>query len=169
MVETQFCKLRDTSDMFVGRAYSIFHLYYGVCELTYHMVNIQFHIFCGRSKKWRGILPENQFPSFKRPRRSYLNPIRIFTRFFCEILFFCSSYTVPSTIERQKHALEQTQTSRTKACSQVHTIQVHMTSSSLFYFVFCESPTLSSLPLSISGQGLYRRERPAWRSNVGIR
>ena len=77
------------------------------------------------------------------------------------------SYTVPSTIERQKHALRQTQTSRTKACSQVHMIQVHMTSSSLCYFVFGEIPTLNSLPLSISGQDLYRRVRTAWRSNVG--
>ena len=42
-----------------------------------------------------------------------------------------------------------------------------MTSSSLF--VFGEIPTLNSLPLSISGQDLYRRERTAWRSNVGVR
>ena len=27
MVETQLCKLRNASDTFVGRAYSIFHLY----------------------------------------------------------------------------------------------------------------------------------------------
>jgi len=52
---------------------------------------------------------------------------------------------------------------------QVHMIQVHMTSSSLCYFVFGEIPTLNSLPLSISGQDLYRRERTAWRSNVGVR
>ena len=52
---------------------------------------------------------------------------------------------------------------------QVHMIQVHMTFSSLCYFVFGEIPTLNSLPLSISGQDLYRRERTAWRSNVGVR
>ena len=34
MVETQLCKLRGTSDTFVGRAYSVFHTEYGVCELT---------------------------------------------------------------------------------------------------------------------------------------
>ena len=34
MVETQLCKLRGTLDTLVGRAYSIFHLQYGVCELT---------------------------------------------------------------------------------------------------------------------------------------
>ena len=34
MVETQICELRDTSDTFVGRAYSIFHLQCGVCELN---------------------------------------------------------------------------------------------------------------------------------------
>ena len=34
MVETQVRKLRDTSDTFVGRAYSILHLCYGVCELN---------------------------------------------------------------------------------------------------------------------------------------
>ena len=34
MVETQLCKLRDTSDTFVGRAYSILNLQYGVCELN---------------------------------------------------------------------------------------------------------------------------------------
>ena len=34
VVETQLCKLRDTSDAFVGRAYSIFHLQYSVCELN---------------------------------------------------------------------------------------------------------------------------------------
>ena len=33
IVETQLCKLRGTSDTFVGRAYSIFHLQYGACEL----------------------------------------------------------------------------------------------------------------------------------------
>ena len=64
-----------------------------------------------------------------------------------------AGHTVPSTIERQTHALRQTQTSRTKACS-----QVHMTFSGLCYFVFGEIPTLNSLPLSISGQDLYRRE-----------
>ena len=83
--------------------------------------------------------------------------------------YFCTSHTIPSTIGRQKHALRQTQTSRTKACSHAHMIQVHMTSSSLWYFVFCEIPTRNSLPLSISGQDLYRRERTAWRSNVGVR
>ena len=75
---------------------------------------------------------------------------------------YCSQYN-----RSAKHALRQTQTPRTKACSQVHKIQVHMTSSSLCYFVFCEIPTLNSLPLSISGQDLYRRERTAWRSIVG--
>ena len=30
LVETQFCKLRDTSDTLVGRTYSVFHLHYGV-------------------------------------------------------------------------------------------------------------------------------------------
>ena len=68
-------------------------------------------------------------------------------------MYFCSSHhTVPSTIERQKHALRQTQTSRTKACSQVHMIQVHMTSSSLYQvccFVFGETPTLNSLPPAV--------------------
>ena len=34
MVETQLCKLRGTSDTFVGRAYSIFHLQYVFCELN---------------------------------------------------------------------------------------------------------------------------------------
>ena len=46
MVETQFCKLRDTSDTFVARAYSIlsFRLEHIVCELTYDMVvSAQFH------------------------------------------------------------------------------------------------------------------------------
>ena len=32
MVETQLCKLRDTSDTFVGRAYSTFYLQQCVCE-----------------------------------------------------------------------------------------------------------------------------------------
>ena len=81
--------------------------------------------------------------------------------------YFCTSHTIPSTIGRQKHALRQTQNYRTKACSQVDMIQVHMSSSSLCYFVFGEIPTLNSLPLSISEQDLYRRERTAWRSNVG--
>ena len=52
MVETQRCKLRGTSDTFVGRVYSIFHLQYGFCELilSYDMVvNTQFHNFYGRS------------------------------------------------------------------------------------------------------------------------
>ena len=44
MIETQHDKLRGTSDKFVGRAYSTFHLYYGFCELTYDMIiNTQFH------------------------------------------------------------------------------------------------------------------------------
>ena len=34
MVETQLFKLRDPSDTLVGRAYSIFHLQHGVCELN---------------------------------------------------------------------------------------------------------------------------------------
>ena len=34
MLETQLCQLRVTSDTFVGRAYSIFHLQYGYCELN---------------------------------------------------------------------------------------------------------------------------------------
>ena len=34
MVETHLCKLPGTSDTFVGRAYSIFHLEYGFCELN---------------------------------------------------------------------------------------------------------------------------------------
>ena len=34
VVETQLCKLRDTSDALIGRACPIFHLYYGVCELN---------------------------------------------------------------------------------------------------------------------------------------
>ena len=34
VVETQLCKLHDTSDTFVGRAYYIFQLLYGVCELN---------------------------------------------------------------------------------------------------------------------------------------
>ena len=33
MVETQLCKLRDTSDTLIGRAYALFQLKYGVCEL----------------------------------------------------------------------------------------------------------------------------------------
>ena len=34
MVETQLCKLRGTSDTFVGRAYSIFHSQHGFGELN---------------------------------------------------------------------------------------------------------------------------------------
>ena len=34
MVETQLCKRRGKSETFVGDAYSIFHLQYGVCELN---------------------------------------------------------------------------------------------------------------------------------------
>ena len=34
MVETQLRKQRGTPDTFVGRAYSIFHLQYDVCELN---------------------------------------------------------------------------------------------------------------------------------------
>ena len=34
MVETQLCKLRGTSDTFVGRIYSILHLEYVLCELN---------------------------------------------------------------------------------------------------------------------------------------
>ena len=34
MVETQLCKLRGTSDTFVGRVYSILHLEYVLCELN---------------------------------------------------------------------------------------------------------------------------------------
>ena len=33
MVKTQLCKVRGTSDTFVGRSYSIVHLSYGVREL----------------------------------------------------------------------------------------------------------------------------------------
>ena len=113
-------------------------------------------------------LDADSFTGFvKGPRRSFYNPTRFCARFFC--MHFCSSHTVPTTIERQKHALRQTQTSRTKACSQIHMIQVHMTSSSLCCFIFGEIPTLNSLSLSISGQDLYRRKRTAWRSNVGVR
>ena len=39
MVETQLCKLRGTSDTFVGRAYSIFHLQYVFCELNKGVVS----------------------------------------------------------------------------------------------------------------------------------
>ena len=50
MVETQLCKLRDASDTFVGRAYSVSHVEYGVCELTYDIVvTTQFHMFFGTS------------------------------------------------------------------------------------------------------------------------
>ena len=34
MVETQLCKLRGTLDTFFGRAYSILHFEFGVCELN---------------------------------------------------------------------------------------------------------------------------------------
>ena len=34
MVETQFCKMRGTSDTFFGRAYSILYLLYGFCGLN---------------------------------------------------------------------------------------------------------------------------------------
>ena len=34
MVEAELCKLRGTSDMYVGRAYSMFHLKYVICELN---------------------------------------------------------------------------------------------------------------------------------------
>jgi len=33
VVETQLCKLRDTSDTLIGRACAMFQLKYGVCEL----------------------------------------------------------------------------------------------------------------------------------------
>ena len=33
MVETQLCKLRDTSDTFIGRACAMFQLKHGVSEL----------------------------------------------------------------------------------------------------------------------------------------
>ena len=48
-------------------------------------------------------------------------------------------------------------------------IQVDMTSSSLCYFVFYEILPLKFLPLSISGQDLFGRERTASRSHVGVR
>ena len=39
VVETQLCKLRDTSDTLIGRACDRFQLKYGVCELhMYDMV-----------------------------------------------------------------------------------------------------------------------------------
>ena len=39
VVETQLCKLRDTSDTLIGRACAMFQLKYGVCELhVYDMV-----------------------------------------------------------------------------------------------------------------------------------
>ena len=39
VVETQLCKLRDTSDTLIGRACAMFQLKYGVCELhTYDVV-----------------------------------------------------------------------------------------------------------------------------------
>ena len=34
MVETQFCKLLGRSDTFLARVYSIFNLWYGVCEVN---------------------------------------------------------------------------------------------------------------------------------------
>ena len=34
VVETQLCKLRDTSDTLIARACAMFHLHYGVCELN---------------------------------------------------------------------------------------------------------------------------------------
>ena len=64
--------------------------------------------------RWHGIALSTTFTALrcitrnKGPHRSYYNPIRIFPRFFWSNFFFCSSYTVPSTIERQKHALRQT-------------------------------------------------------------
>ena len=61
----------------------------------------------------------------KVPRRSCYNPTRFCARFF--LATFCISapatYTVPSIIGRQKHALRQTQTSRTKACSNLQSSQ----------------------------------------------
>ena len=33
VVETQLCKLRDTSDTLIGRVGAMFQLKYGVCEL----------------------------------------------------------------------------------------------------------------------------------------
>ena len=50
MVETQLCKLRDTSDALIGRACAMFQLKYGVCELhlPYMVVDTQFHKFHGR-------------------------------------------------------------------------------------------------------------------------
>ena len=44
MVETQLCKLRSTSDTFVGRADPIFFIYnvYFMNE-TYDIINTQFH------------------------------------------------------------------------------------------------------------------------------
>ena len=50
MVETQLCKLRGSSHAFVGRAYPIFHLQYGVCELrNVFLLILSFTNFFGRS------------------------------------------------------------------------------------------------------------------------
>ena len=51
VVETQLCKLRDTSDTLIGRACAMFQLKYGVCELDYiydMVVDTQIHKFYGR-------------------------------------------------------------------------------------------------------------------------
>ena len=99
----------------------------------------------------------------KEQRWSLYNPTRFWARFSCKNCISAAAIMFPlGTLERQEHALRQTQTSRTKACS-----QAHMTYFSLCCFVFGVIPTLNSLPLSISGQDLYRRERAALRSNVG--
>ena len=53
VVNTQFCKLRDTSDTLIWRACAIFQLKYGVCEnYIYDMVVVdaQFHKFYGAGR-----------------------------------------------------------------------------------------------------------------------
>ena len=51
MVDTQLCKLRDTSDTLIGRACAMFQLKYDVCELHLiydTLVDTQFHKFYDR-------------------------------------------------------------------------------------------------------------------------
>ena len=128
-------------------------------------------VFCGRSGCSAStddevitiscFLDADSFTGFvKGPRRSFYNPTRFSARFFVKLVFlqqpYCSQYNRTATTRPTANANLPNQT-----CSQVHMIQVHMTSFSLCYFVFSEISTLNSLPLSISGQDLYRRERTA--------
>ena len=63
MVETQLCKLRDTSDTLIGRACAVLQLKYGVCEIHIYDMAVDTYssstsFMVGRSRVFHILLHE---------------------------------------------------------------------------------------------------------------